>query len=351
MALGCQSEDEMQMRHMIKAGLLTSTLLGLAAPAIAQQDEHGRGHRESAADTGNARDGQRGNGDNGNNGNNARESWNNDRQRPVQAAAAPVAAPPPVAMPQRAAPPVAVAAPAAGQWNGQGREQRGYVPRPGTPGAQAPVPATPPVQNVADNRGHSNGGGQQGGGQRDGGQRGGGPQGGGQRDGGQWDHNRGDQNANDRNRDRGGNDRDWGQRGNDRNRDGRDWNNRDNRDNVYRQPPRVENRWQGQRRWDNNGWRQDRRYDWQDWRRDHRSVYRLPRYSPPYGWYQGYYRFSIGAYLSSLLFENSYWIDDPFYYRLPPAYGPFRWVRYYNDALLVDTRDGYVVDIVYDVFW
>jgi hypothetical protein len=52
-----------------------------------------------------------------------------------------------------------------------------------------------------------------------------------------------------------------------------------------------------------------------------------------------------------MLFAPDYWINDPFYYRLPPAYGPYRWVRYYNDALLVDVRSGYVVDVIHDIFW
>lgn len=55
--------------------------------------------------------------------------------------------------------------------------------------------------------------------------------------------------------------------------------------------------------------------------------------------------------LSPLLFGESYWIGEPFDYRLPTAYGPYRWVRYYNDALLVDIDTGEVVDTVYDIFW
>ena len=55
--------------------------------------------------------------------------------------------------------------------------------------------------------------------------------------------------------------------------------------------------------------------------------------------------------MSSILFEQNYWIDDAEYYGLPPAYGPYRWVRYYNDALLVDIYSGQVVDTVYDIFW
>lgn len=101
----------------------------------------------------------------------------------------------------------------------------------------------------------------------------------------------------------------------------------------------------------NRGWRDDNRYDWGRYRQQNRSLFRLPGYYAPYGWNYGYRRYSIGVTLSSLLWEQDYWIDDPAYYRLPPAYGPYRWVRYYNDALLVDIRSGYVVDTVYDIFW
>jgi len=81
------------------------------------------------------------------------------------------------------------------------------------------------------------------------------------------------------------------------------------------------------------------------------SKLRLPSYRAPYGWNRSYSRFSIGIYLDSILFEQDYWIDDPWTYRLPPVYGPLRWVRYYDDALLIDIRDGYVVDVIYDFFW
>ncbi|MBW4331579.1 RcnB family protein [Stakelama sp. CBK3Z-3] len=115
--------------------------------------------------------------------------------------------------------------------------------------------------------------------------------------------------------------------------------------------------WQGDRgnrgdrgRWD-NGWRHDNRYDWRDYRARNRYAYHLPRYYSPRGWNYGYRRFSIGVTLGSVLFGQNYWIGDPGYYRLPPAYGPYRWVRYYNDALLVDIRSGIVVDVVYDIFW
>lgn len=98
-------------------------------------------------------------------------------------------------------------------------------------------------------------------------------------------------------------------------------------------------------------WRSNNNYNWQSYRSYNRDIFRLPRYYAPGGWGYGYRRFGIGFTLSSILFDQSYWIEDPEYYRLPPAYGPYEWVRYYNDALLVDIRTGYIVDTVYDIFW
>ena len=134
-----------------------------------------------------------------------------------------------------------------------------------------------------------------------------------------------------------------GARGNDRNwqdRNGRNWQGRDGRN------------WQGRSggNWSRD-WRRDRRYDWSGYRSRNRNIFHLPRYYAPYGWGYGYRRFGIGFTLSSILYGQSYWIDDPYYYQLPEAYGPYRWVRYYNDALLVNIYTGEVVDTVYDIFW
>ncbi|AUW59234.1 ATP-dependent RNA helicase [Sphingobium sp. SCG-1] len=115
---------------------------------------------------------------------------------------------------------------------------------------------------------------------------------------------------------------------------------------------RLDNRerWANQRRWD-NGWRNDRRYDWQSYRRNYGQIYRPGRYYAPRGWNYGYRQYSVGIFLDSLLYSNNYWLDDPYRYRLPPAYGSMRWIRYYDDALLVDTRDGYVVDVINGFFY
>lgn len=103
------------------------------------------------------------------------------------------------------------------------------------------------------------------------------------------------------------------------------------------------------RRWDRD-WRRDDRYDWRSYRNTHRHYYRLGRYNPPYRHY-GYSRLSIGFVLDSLFFGRSYWVNDPWQYRLPQVYGPYRWVRYYDDVLLVNIYSGEVVDAIHDFFW
>lgn len=124
-------------------------------------------------------------------------------------------------------------------------------------------------------------------------------------------------------------------RGYDRNRDGR-----------------VDSRYRGNsnsRSW-NKQWRSDRRYDWRDYRQHNRSHYRLGRYYSPYRGYN-YTRFSIGFNLWPNYYSSRYWINDPWQYRLPDAYGPYRWIRYYDDALLVNIHNGQVVDVIHDFFW
>ena len=102
------------------------------------------------------------------------------------------------------------------------------------------------------------------------------------------------------------------------------------------------------RRWSSD-WRRDRNYDWRNHRNYNRSAYRLGYYRDPYG--SRYRRFSIGFSLFPNYYQSNYWLSDPWQYRLPPAYGPYRWVRYYDDALLVNIYTGQVVDVEYNFFW
>lgn len=172
------------------------------------------------------------------------------------------------------------------------------------------------------------------------------------RDGRNWDGNRGE---------RGGWNGTFG-------RNGQAWQQNQNRDNNWRDRQRDDNnnRWNnnrrpGDRNWNRNDgwngqawnrdWRRNQQYDWQRYRYSNRNLFRGRPYYAPYGWNYGYQRFSIGIVLNSLLWDQQYWIDDPYDYRLPPAYGPYRWIRYYDDVLLVDLRDGRVVDVIHDFFW
>jgi hypothetical protein len=148
-----------------------------------------------------------------------------------------------------------------------------------------------------------------------------------------------EQSLRDRRRDGSGNwDRD--RRGN----DGRDWNrNRGNDGRNWNRDGRNGRNW-------NRDWRNDRRYDWQGYRYSNRNIFHIGPYYAPYRDYR-YNRLSIGLFLDSVFFGRNYWIDDPFYYRLPPADYGTHWVRYYNDVVLVDDYTGEVLDVIYDFFW
>lgn len=86
-----------------------------------------------------------------------------------------------------------------------------------------------------------------------------------------------------------------------------------------------------------------------------RRVYTAPRrfqlgvYHRPSGWY--YHRWRFGEFLPAFFFTRSYWIldwedfalDDP-----PPG---TVWVRYGDDAVLIDEYSGEVIQVVYGIFY
>ncbi|MEY2942853.1 MAG: hypothetical protein RLY97_867, partial [Pseudomonadota bacterium] len=136
-------------------------------------------------------------------------------------------------------------------------------------------------------------------------------------------------------------------------RDDHGWNNGRNNgwsNNGWNNSWNNNNNWRDNNRQWNRNWRHEDRFDWRDYRNDHRDYYRAGRYFAPYRG-TNYSRLSIGFFLEPLFFRNDYWIADPWAYRLPPAYGPYRWVRYYDDVLLVNIYSGEVVDVIHDFFW
>jgi hypothetical protein len=96
-------------------------------------------------------------------------------------------------------------------------------------------------------------------------------------------------------------------------------------------------------------WRNDRRYDWRNHRRRYSSLFNFGFYHDPFGW--NYRPFSIGWRMWPSYYSRSYWLNDPWQYRLPYAPPGYRWIRYYDDAILVDTWDGRVVDVIRSFFW
>lgn len=96
-------------------------------------------------------------------------------------------------------------------------------------------------------------------------------------------------------------------------------------------------------------WRRDRRYDWRRHRDRDRNRFHLSVYIDPFGW--RYRDYDIGWRLPARYYTARYWLQDPWAYRLPPVGGYYRWVRYYNDVLLVDVRNGRVLDRIQRFFW
>ena len=93
------------------------------------------------------------------------------------------------------------------------------------------------------------------------------------------------------------------------------------------------------RRWGDN--------DWRDYRTRNRGVYARGNWRAPFG----YTRFRTGVRIAPSYWGPRYVIGDPWRYRLPPAGRFQRWVRHYNDVLLIDMRRGVVVRVIPGFFW
>lgn len=95
--------------------------------------------------------------------------------------------------------------------------------------------------------------------------------------------------------------------------------------------------------------RREAREDWRDYRQNNRRVYTLPRYYAPRG--LAYRPVRTGVVLNRGFYGQRYVIADPYRYRLPRANGVQRWVRYGNDVLLVNTRNGRVLQVINGFFY
>ena len=93
---------------------------------------------------------------------------------------------------------------------------------------------------------------------------------------------------------------------------------------------------------DRRDFRRDRRDDWRDYRQRNRQLYAGGNWRAPFG----YNSFRPGVRIGSPYYQQRYWIADPYRYRLPRAVDYQRWVRHYDDVLLIDTRRGIVLDVI-----
>ncbi|MBW8294481.1 RcnB family protein [Sphingopyxis sp.] len=94
-----------------------------------------------------------------------------------------------------------------------------------------------------------------------------------------------------------------------------------------------------------------READPKTYRHNYQSAqrYRWNTYVRPQGWYS--HRWIYGDILPTLFWTRTYWISDfwLFNLRIPPL--GYVWVRYGDDALLVNTTTGEILQVVYSVYY
>lgn len=92
---------------------------------------------------------------------------------------------------------------------------------------------------------------------------------------------------------------------------------------------------------DVQGARQELREDRRDYRQDNR---RTAYVAPVRGW--NYRPINTGYRLQPAFYGQRYFIANPVQYRLPAAQRNQRWIRYGDDLVLVNVRNGRVIQVV-----
>ena len=95
--------------------------------------------------------------------------------------------------------------------------------------------------------------------------------------------------------------------------------------------------------------RQELREDWRDYQRTHRNEFRRNQYVAPRGY--RYRSVGIGANLNTAFLGRSYWVSVYGRYRLPRPGVNQRYVRYGDDVLLVNVRNGRVLRVYNNFYW
>ena len=89
------------------------------------------------------------------------------------------------------------------------------------------------------------------------------------------------------------------------------------------------------------------RDDWRGYRDSNRGLYSRGNWRAPFR----YTAFRSGGRIAPAYYGSRYYIADPWRYRLPRPGFNQRWVRHYNDVLLIDTRRGIVIDAIRNFYW
>jgi Ni/Co efflux regulator RcnB len=95
--------------------------------------------------------------------------------------------------------------------------------------------------------------------------------------------------------------------------------------------------------------RQELREDWRDYQRAHRNEYRRNAWVGPRGY--RYRPVAVGTVLNRLLYGDRYYVSDWNRYRLPNPGRFQRYVRYGDDVLLVNVRNGRVIRVYNNFYW
>ncbi|MEO6153274.1 MAG: RcnB family protein [Croceibacterium sp.] len=95
--------------------------------------------------------------------------------------------------------------------------------------------------------------------------------------------------------------------------------------------------------------RQELREDWRDYRKAHRSEFRRDAYVSPRG--MRYRQVAVGAQLNRSFWSRGYQVSDWNRYRLPRPGLNQQYIRYGNDVLLINARNGRVVRVFRDFYY
>ena len=122
-----------------------------------------------------------------------------------------------------------------------------------------------------------------------------------------------------------------------------------------------DNNWQGRNNgqpWNGdhnraNGDQRDRgqRPDWRQYERNSYAQhrFRFGTYQRPHDW--RYRRWTYGEFLPSFYWGQNYWLNNFATFGLPFPPPGCVWVRYGDDALLIDRYTGQIIQVVYGLFY